>query len=154
MKRIFVVFSFITFLSVPLKTFAHCEIPCGIYHDDMRIHQIEEAILTIEKSIRAIQELSKEPKDPLTVNQLVRWINNKDKHAEKIQYIVWQYFFTQRVKPVEPNKGKEYKIYLKKLELLNKLNFYAMKAKQSVDLKVVDNLRKTLEDFEKVYFNH
>ena len=86
------------------------------------------------------------------MNQLVRWIENKDKHAEKIQHIIWQYFFTQRVKPVDPKDHKKYEKYLKKLELLNKLNFYAMKAKQSVDLKVVDNLRETLEKFEEVYF--
>jgi len=135
-----------------VKTFAHCEIPCGIYHDELRIHQIQESILTIEKSIRAIQELSKEKENPLAINQLVRWIDNKDKHAEKIQYIIWQYFFTQRVKPVDHKNHEKYEQYLRKLELLNRLNFYAMKAKQSVDLKVVDKLRETLEEFEKIYF--
>ena len=139
-------------LIYPVKTFAHCEIPCGIYHDELRIEQIQEAILTIEKSIRAIQELSKEKDNPLAINQLVRWIDNKDKHAEKIQHIIWQYFFTQRVKPVDSKDHQKYEQYLKKLELLNRLNFYAMKAKQSVDLSVVEKLRETLEKFEKVYF--
>lgn len=152
MRKILGIFSFAFLLIYSAKTFAHCEIPCGIYHDELRINQIQESILTIEKSIRAIQELSKEKENPLVINQIVRWIDNKDKHAEKIQYIIWQYFFTQRVKPVEHKYHEKYDKYLRKLELLNKLNFYTMKAKQSVDLKVVDKLRETLEEFEKIYF--
>ncbi len=140
----------LTFSYTP--SFAHCEIPCGIYDDEARVHQIQEYILTIEKSMRAIQELSKGLNDPLTLNQVVRWIDNKDAHARKIQEIVWQYFFTQRVKPVDPKDKEKYEKYLKELELLNKLSFYAMKAKQSVDIKVVDKLRETLEKFEEVYF--
>ncbi len=134
------------------NVFAHCQVPCGIYNDELRIHQIEEYILTIEKSMNAIKSLSKNLNDPLTINQVVRWVDNKDKHAEKIQKIVWEYFFTQRVKPVDKKDKKAYERYLKLLELLNKLSFYAMKAKQSVDPKVAENLRKTLEEFEKVYF--
>ncbi|RMD46417.1 MAG: superoxide dismutase [Aquificota bacterium] len=131
---------------------AHCEVPCGIYNDEMRIHQLQEYILTIEKSMRAIQELSKGLSDPLTLNQVVRWIDNKEKHAKLIQKIVWQYFFTQRVKPVDPKDKEKYKKYLKELELLNKLSFYAMKAKQSISLDVVEKLRETLEAFEEIYF--
>ncbi|NPA52602.1 MAG: superoxide dismutase [Aquificae bacterium] len=134
------------------KSFAHCEIPCGIYDDEMRVHMLQEHILTIEKSMKKINELSTKAKDPQTYNQLVRWIMNKEKHAKKFQHIVWRYFLTQRVKPVSPENHKEYEIYLKKLELLHKLSFYAMKAKQTVDLKYIDILRKTLLEFEEVYF--
>ena len=135
------------------KSLAHCEIPCGIYHDDLRIHLIEEYIDTIEKSMVAINELSKN-KDPLSINQLVRWVDNKEEHAKKIQYIIWQYFFTQRVKPVDPNDKERYKVYLRELELLNRLNFLAMKSKQSVDTKVVKEMRKVLAEFEKLYFKN
>jgi len=134
------------------QSYAHCQVPCGIYNDELRIHQIEEYILTIEKSMNAIQSLSKNLNDPLAINQIVRWVDNKEKHAEKIQQIVWEYFFTQRVKPVDSSNKEAYERYLKLLELLNKLSFYAMKAKQSVDPKVTENLRKTLEEFEKLYF--
>lgn len=139
-------------LTISNNAFSHCEIPCGIYNDELRIEQIEEAILTIEKSINAIKELSKNTTDPLTVNQLVRWIDNKDKHATKIQHIVWEYFFTQRVKPINPSDKKKYEKYLKELELLNKISFYTMKVKQSVDLNTVEKLRRALEEFEKLYF--
>ncbi|MDY6953871.1 MAG: superoxide dismutase [Ni], partial [Thermodesulfobacteriota bacterium] len=33
---------------------AHCEIPCGIYDDQMRIDMIAEHITTIEKSMKQI----------------------------------------------------------------------------------------------------
>ncbi len=134
------------------KSFAHCEIPCGIYDDEMRIHMLQEHILTIEKSMKKIKELSSKAKDPQVYNQLVRWIVNKEEHAKKFQHIVWQYFLTQRVKPVSPEKHQEYEKYLKKVELLHKLSFYAMKAKQTVDLKYIDTLRKLLLEFEEIYF--
>jgi len=54
---------------------AHCEIPCGIYDDQMRIRFIAEDITTIEKAMKQIDELS--AKVPLNYNQLVRWISNK-----------------------------------------------------------------------------
>ncbi len=59
---------------------------------------------------------------------------------------------TQRVKPVNPEDKDRYEAYLKKLELLNRLNFLVMKSKQSVDTKVVKEMRKVLSEFEKVYF--
>ena len=36
---------------------SHCEIPCGIYDDAMRIDMIREHISTIEKSMTQITEL-------------------------------------------------------------------------------------------------
>jgi nickel superoxide dismutase len=141
-------------LSVLLITkmaLAHCEIPCGIYDDHMRIHMMEENITTMEKAIKEIRDLTGKttPKDQ---NQLTRWIMTKEKHARKFQEIVWQYFFTQRVKPVSPDKGEAYKIYQKKIELLHQLSFYAMKVKQNVDTKYTDKLRELLSEFEQLYF--
>lgn len=130
---------------------AHCEIPCGIYDDHMRIHMLEEHITTMEKAIQNIQELSGKT-TPHDYNQLVRWITNKEKHAEEFQQIVWQYFLTQRIKPVEPDKGKEYQDYLKKVELLHQLSYYAMKVKQDVDTRYTDKLKQLLAEFEQLYF--
>ena len=39
---------------------AHCQIPCGIYGDIMRIDMLREHITTIEKSMTQINELSKD----------------------------------------------------------------------------------------------
>jgi len=133
------------------KSFAHCEIPCGIYDDHLRIHLLEEHINTMEKSIKKIKELSQKT-DPLSKNQLVRWVMNKEKHAKEFQHIVWQYFLTQRIKPASPDQNEKYKKYLKQIELLHKMSFYAMKVKQNTDTKYTDKLRDTLSQFEKLYF--
>ena len=81
------------------KSFAHCEIPCGIYADSVRITLIKEHITTIEKSMNQIEEISQSSKP--NYNQLVRWVNNKEEHAMKIQEIVSQYFLHQRIKIVD-----------------------------------------------------
>ncbi|PLX11209.1 MAG: superoxide dismutase, partial [Marinilabiliales bacterium] len=50
----------ILLFNISKKTFAHCEIPCGIYEDTIRIELIKEHIITIEKSMKMIHELSQE----------------------------------------------------------------------------------------------
>ncbi|MBW2031207.1 MAG: hypothetical protein JRJ03_17710 [Deltaproteobacteria bacterium] len=54
---------------------------------------------------------------------------NKKRHATEFQYILWQYFLTQRIKPVDPKDPVAYNLYLKNLTLLHQLSFYAMKVK-------------------------
>ena len=88
------------YLAAAAQVSPHCEIPCGIYDDQARITLLKEHITTIEKSMDQIEELqSKQDKD---YNQLVRWIVNKEDHAEKLMGIVTQYFMTQRIKPAQP----------------------------------------------------
>ena len=89
---------FLVSLHAPL--FAHCEIPCGIYDDDARFAAIAEDLTTIEKSMKTIVELSGDLKN---INQLVRWVNNKEHHSDEIAHIVTYYFMAQRVKL--PDKG-------------------------------------------------
>ena len=132
------------------SVFAHCEIPCGIYNDKLRCSMIEEHIETIEKSMTMINDLSKE--GSINYNQLVRWINNKEEHANEIQHIVSQYFLTQRIKPVDNQNIDDYKKYIKKLSLLHEMLIYAMKAKQTTDMDNCKKLSALLIDFKAVYF--
>lgn len=129
---------------------AHCEIPCGIYDDEMRFDMIAEHITTIEKSMNMITTLSQE--ENKNYNQLIRWVTNKEDHANEIQNIVYQYFMTQRVKPVDKADSDAYTKYIKQLTLLHELLVYAMKTKQTIDLKHIEKLRSLLEEFRKVYF--
>lgn len=124
---------------------SHCEIPCGIYDDHMRVNMIEEHITTIEKSMNQIMALQKET--PVNYNQLVRWITNKEDHADKLQEIVAQYFMTQRIKMDTKN-------YEKKVTLLHQMLVYAMKCKQTTDLSNTQKLRSLLKQFEDLYFDH
>ena len=122
---------------------AHCEIPCGIYNDPLRADLIAEHATTIEKSMKQIIALGKE--SPVNTNQLVRWVTNKEVHADKIQDIVAQYFLTQRIKPDTENYGQ-------KLAVLHRMLIAAMKCKQTTDLTHVDTLRTLLKEFEVLYF--
>lgn len=119
--------------------FAHCQIPCGIFDDDLRLAAIQEDILTIEKSINEIVRLQSEK--TINYNQLVRWITSKDKHALAIQATVTEYFMDQRVKPVTDKNSHEYADYIKKITLLHGMMVAAMKSKQSLDLENVSKLR-------------
>ncbi|MBD3272001.1 MAG: superoxide dismutase [Elusimicrobia bacterium] len=123
--------------------YAHCEIPCGIYGDQARIDMMNEDIETIKKSMNEIIKLEKQKKP--NYNQLVRWINNKEIHANKIQEIVAQYFMTQRIKP-----GTD--AYEKQLRLLHEMLIYSMRCKQTSDLKNVEKLRELVKEFSSIYF--
>ena len=127
------------------NAWAHCEIPCGIYDDQARANLIGEHIKTIEKSMNQVVELSSQT--PVNYNQLVRWVNNKEHHADEIQHIVTQYFMTQRIKPDQEN-------YEKKLTVLHKMLLAAMKCKQTTDLANVKELTSLLKEFEGLYFGH
>ena len=130
---------------------AHCEIPCGIYTDSMRIQMIEEHCKTIEKSMAQIAVLSKQPAGAAS-NQLIRWVGNKERHATEIQQIVTQYFMTQRVKPANPGDKQAYAAYVGKLTLLHRILVSAMKCKQTTDVTHVQALRSDLKEFSKLYF--
>lgn len=136
-----------------LQVFSHCEIPCGIYDDEARIKMIEENIATVEKSMKQIVELSnpQEKQNGHSLNQIVRWVQNKEKHADDIIHIVTQYFMTQRVKPVSRD-SENYAGYVKKLTLLHEMMFYTMKSKQTTELGNVEKLNSLLHDFRQAYF--
>jgi len=129
---------------------AHCEIPCGIYNDELRITLLNEYCDTIEKSMKMIVELS--AADEINYNQLVRWVNNKEDHANELQHIVTQYFMTQRVKPAAVGDESAREKYIVQLELLHRMLVSAMKAKQTIDPAHVEELRKLIEKFAGLYF--
>jgi nickel superoxide dismutase len=155
MKKIkhFVLISLLTIVTISIsnKTYAHCEIPCGIFEDTLRIELIKEHIVTIEKSMKMIIELSN--KEVLDYNQIVRWVNNKEDHAEKLQEIVSQYFLHQRIKPTSSENQEMYNKYIKQLTLLHELLVYSMKAKQTTDLSLISKLNNTVIAFEEAYFH-
>ena len=135
---------FLVFITT-VNAAAHCEIPCGIYDDELRAKLVYEHTVTIEKSIKNIAELSNQ--NPVNYNQLVRWVSNKEEHATMIQGTISQYFMTQRIRP-------DAEKYTAKLFLLHKMLQTAMKCKQSIDLANVQTLRSLLKEFEILYFGH
>lgn len=130
--------------------YSHCQIPCGIYDDEGRFNTMAEHITTIEKSMKMIETLSNEDKP--NMNQIVRWVNNKEAHADELSNIVTYYFMAQRIKIVSEGEPQEYKKYVKKLTLLHEMLFYAMKAKQTTDTENVEKLKSLLNQFHESYY--
>ena len=144
MKKIFITILTISLLSNNL-VLAHCQIPCGIYNDALRIITMKENFQTIKKSMDQIEKLSS-LSDPLSKNQTTRWINTKESHAQDIQVIISEYFLTQRIKESD-------KEYTKKLEHLHKLLVIAMKCKQTINISYTDQASFLIDDFSRIYFD-
>ena len=125
--------------------YPHCQVPCGIYDDAIRIVTIKEDFATISKAMVEIKTLSAK-NDPQSLNQLNRWIVTKEEHVTNIQKVVSDYFLTQRVK----SKNKNYDRHLR---LLHELLVSAMKCKQTVESKNIDNGLKSLDNFVDIYFD-
>lgn len=149
-KSLFLFFFFALLVFTRPAIYPHCEVPCGIYNDEMRFTMIAEHIQTIEKAMQQIMHLSKE--SPQNMNQTVRWIMNKEKHAEDIQHIISQYFLTQRIKGVDSKDKQAAEKYFKKLALCHQILVFAMKTKQTTELDNVKMLTSTVEQFRKSYF--
>tara|TARA_Y100000588_G_C14157550_1_gene883344 strand:- start:210 stop:668 length:459 start_codon:yes stop_codon:yes gene_type:complete len=146
--RWIVLLSLLGCLSTTVSLRAHCEIPCGIYGDDLRFSAIDEDIATIEKSMNKIKELSG---DVGNINQLTRWVNNKELHADRIREVVTQYFMTQRLKVPNEEDAAAFAAYTEQLVLLHKMMKAAMKCKQTTDLAHAQTLRELAHAFKEAY---
>ena len=76
----------------------HCEVPCGIYADQMRFEQMLEDTKTIAKAIKSINEfaggLNGDPPTGKGINQAMRWVTTKETHATntEIRQVVSKFF--------------------------------------------------------------
>ncbi len=125
---------------------AHCQVPCGIYDDHARVVSMLEDVATTEKALLEMEKLAGK-RDLQSQNQMVRWIVNKEKHAENIISTISNYFLTQRVK-------EEQKDYEERLIKHHRVVTGAMKVKQSTDMKDVESLRKSVEALRVYYPEH
>ena len=130
--------------------FAHCQVPCGIYGDKTRFDMLKEHITTVEKSMNQINELSGDAAK--NMNQLVRWVNNKEKHADEFTDIVTYYFLAQRIK-ITDKTDAAFADYQNKVTTLHQMMVYSMKCKQTTDLENVKKLKSLVDDFEGMYFS-
>lgn len=135
-------------LVLPQSASAHCEVPCGIYADQMRFDAMLEDTSTIEKAMTEIAALTGK-NDPLSANQLVRWVTTKEDHATKTQHVIAQYFMTQRLKPGTDEASQ--KAYVDKLTKAHAVMRAAMVCKQNVDTAHAAALRKAILSFHKAY---
>ena len=131
---------------------AHCQVPCGIYNDAVRIIQLREHVTTIEKSMNKIEQLTSDESSSKNMNQLIRWINTKEEHATFIQSIIADYFLAQRMKPKQNNEAGRQQ-YVDQTLLLQQIIVAAMKSKQTVDKSKPELVSTLLNQFVELYFN-
>ena len=125
---------------------AHCQIPCGIYDDNARVKSMLEDVETIRKSVTLISDLSGMT-DAQSQNQLVRWVMNKESHAQNIIDSISDYFLTQRVKASQED-------YADRLQKHHAVIVAAMRAKQNADMAVVEELQAAVEAVAPFYPPH
>jgi len=133
----------------PQTLWAHCQVPCGIYDDNARIHAMLEDAATIKKAMQQITDLGGKP-DAQSLNQAVRWITTKEAHASQVIATVSEYFLTQKVKAVVSG-AEGYPAYLEKLAVHHRVLVAAMKTKQHVDTAQADKLTDAIEALGKLY---
>lgn len=122
---------------------AHCQIPCGIYDDHARVKAMLEDAATVDKATKQMAELAGKT-DPQSVNQMVRWVTNKELHAQKIISTIADYFLTQRVNPSQDD-------YAERLEKHHAVMLAAMEAKQHADTKYAEALTAKITAIARYY---
>jgi len=131
---------------------AHCQVPCGIYDDAVRILQIKEHIITIEKAMKQIDQLASDESSAQNMNQLIRWINTKEEHATFIQSTMANYILAQRIKPKKKDEAGRQQ-YVDQTLLLQQIIVAAMKCKQTVDKIEPELVSTLLNQFVELYFD-
>ncbi len=129
----------------------HCQVPCGIYGDQMRIHMLMEDAATIEKGMMQIVRMEA-AEEKINSNQMVRWVMTKDQHAQSIQETVASYWLAQRIKSPKEGDENATKKYHRQLSLLHGITVAAMKCKQTTEKENVDMLRELALEFSSTYF--
>jgi len=127
---------------------AHCQVPCGIFGDELKFGELEQHIETIDKAGRLVRELS--AKVTLTADdrqKIIRWTMTKETHAQKVIDETANYFLAQRIKTDADH-------YAEKLEVLHHIIVGAMKTKQSVEKAPVDKLSEKVAVFKELYLDH
>jgi len=125
---------------------AHCQVPCGIFDDYAKVAEMLQDADTAIKASNLIQELAGKT-DAQSQQQLVRWVNNKESHAQNVILIIADYFLTQRVKTSQEN-------YVQCLKDHHAVIIAAMKVKQSADPAVGETLKEAIAQLVTYYPEH
>ena len=150
MKQTILTIPFLTLLVCAFSTLdarAHCQVPCGIYGDQLRFESMLEDQTTIAKAGVEITKFSDDAQSgvtPLMANQVARWVATKEDHAQRIQDTIAAYFMAQRLKADGENYGE-------KLMAAHGVMTAAMKAKQDPSGEVAEALKTAIFDFYRAY---
>lgn len=127
------------------QLWAHCQVPCGIFDDYIKLQTMIQDADTIHKAAAEMQKLAGKS-DAQSTQQFIRWANNKESHAQSIIEAISDYYLTQRVKTSMDD-------YNDRLLKHHAVMIAAMKAKQSSGTEAADTLKASLAALEPFYPN-
>ena len=131
--------------AAPSVALAHCQVPCGIYGDQLRFEQLLEDAKTIAKAQAQLNELLAEGQPTAqSVNQMARWVMTKEEHAGRVQDTMQAYFLAQRIKADSPS-------YIEQLKATHTVITSAMKCKQSADGTTAKAIEEAIFDLYRAY---
>ena len=122
---------------------AHCQVPCGIFDDYIKLETMKQDADTIIKAAAEMQKLAAKT-DAQSKQQFIRWANNKESHAQSVIESISDYYLTQRVKTSMED-------YNERLLKHHAVMIAAMKAKQSADMQSVNMLRESVQALSPYY---
>ncbi len=125
---------------------AHCQVPCGIYDDYAKVAEMLQDADTVIKAGIKIGELAGKT-DAQSQQQLVRWVNNKEAHAQNVILTIADYFLTQRVNASQDD-------YVQRLKDHHAVIVAAMKVKQSADPAAGETLKTAVAKLVTYYPEH
>lgn len=121
---------------------SHCQMPCGIYHDDMVYDQIDQYVETMVKGMTVLND-NKFSSTQLR-NEFVRWVCQKENMSNETANLLTSYFLQQKIKPDEDDT-------VKRITSAHKLLNYLMLIKQTSDMKFVNAFSEEWEKFKLMF---
>lgn len=120
----------------------HCQMPCGIYHDDMVYDQIDQYVETMHKAISELKMIKFDTVQDK--NQFIRWIMQKEKMSDDVSDLILKYFLQQKIKPDEEDTSE-------KVVSAHKLLFLTVCMKQAPELKTLYEFMEEWKKFKHMF---
>lgn len=121
---------------------AHCQMPCGIYHDDMVFDQIDQYVETMYKGISVINNSKFD--NAKERNEFIRWVIEKEHASNEAASLIMKYFLQQKIKAGEETTPKQ-------LASAHRLLLLIVSIKQNVSLDMVHEFQHEWESFKLMF---
>ncbi len=142
MKRFLFVIGLSAALYHSTSLSAHCQMPCGIYHDNMIYDQVDQYVETMYKGMTMLS--NSKFNNAWDRNEFVRWVINKEKSSDDASQLILKYFLQQRIKPGEEDTADQ-------VTSAHKLLFLLVQIKQNVDRKFINDFADEWDKFKLMF---
>lgn len=131
----------LSLLAAPLLH-SHCQMPCGIYHDDMVFDQIDQYVETMVKGVTVLSENKNDSCSEK--NTFIRWVIQKENMSNETAQLLTSYFLQQKIKADEDDT-------VKRVCSVHKMLCYLVTIKQTCDMKYVQAFSDEWDKFKLMF---